>query len=149
MQRFFCRPLYGLTALLLWGCTQPPAQQAQQPAATQPPGQSSHVTRAALSGTRQRVGFYAEVNPDCSSAGIPAVRVEALPAHGTVVTAQGEAYTNYPSSNQRYACNAIKSRMMEVFYTSVPGYRGSDEFVVRTIFADGVARTDQYTMNVE
>lgn len=148
MRSFFCRSLCGMAALLAWGCTPPPTQPPQS-ASVQPSGTSNHIVRSAFAGTRQRVGYYAELNPDCSSAGIPAVRTEELPTHGNVVTAQGEAYTSYPSSSQRYSCNTIKTRMIEVFYTSVPGYRGSDEFVLRTIFSDGMARTDKYTVNVE
>ena len=82
-------------------------------------------------------------------AGLAVVRTEIFPTHGTVIAAEGEGYTNYPQSNQRYACNATKTPLIEVFYTSVPGYRGSDEFVVYAIFPDGSARMDKYTISVE
>jgi hypothetical protein len=125
------RSVYISTMLLLWG------------------GTTNHFSRSALSGTRQRVGYYAALNPDCSLAGLPVVRTNAPPTHGTVVASEGEGYTGYPQSNQRYQCNATKTRLIEVLYTSVPGYQGIDEFVVHAIFPGGDARTDTYTISVE
>jgi hypothetical protein len=142
------RLVYMATVLVVCGCVQPQGQ-TQQSASAQPPPPPTQMSRSAFSGIRQQVGYYTERNPDCSSAGMPVVRTDVLPTHGTVVTAEGEGYTNYPQTNQRYACNATKARLIQVFYTSVPGYRGSDEFVIHAIFPSGVARTDRYTINVE
>ena len=141
-----CRLVCMAIVLVVCACVQPQGQTQQSASAQSPPNQ---ISRSALSGTRQRVGYYAMRNPDCTMAGLAVVRTEIPPTHGTVVAAEGEGYTNYPQSNQRYACNATKTPLIEVFYTSVPGYRGSDEFVVHAIFPDGSARMDKYTISVE
>ena len=132
-------------ALFLTGCAQTPTQQPAMASASS----AVTFTRSALAGTRQRVGYYANLNPDCSFGGYATVRTEAPPSHGTVEFVEGEGYTNYPTTNQRYQCNAVKSRMIEVFYTSVPGYTGPDEFVHRVIFPGGTATSYTYVISVE
>lgn len=132
-------------ALALSGCTQA-QMQTQQPS---PAGTVTIVNRAAFAGQRQKVGFYAYLNADCSSQGYAVVRAEVLPTHGTVETVNGQGFTQYPADNQRYQCNLVKAPLVEVFYTSVPGYRGTDEFVLRTVFPGGIARTDKYSISVE
>ena len=140
------RPSHALSVtLLLAGCTE--AQ--NQPPQTAPTPSVTVVTRAALAGTRQRVGYYADLNADCGFGGYPSVRTETVPAHGTVQIVQGHGYTNYPSTNQRYHCNAAKVPMIEIFYLPVDGYKGPDEMVLRAIYPGGTAATTKYVISVE
>lgn len=138
--------LVACIALSLIGCTQSPAP--QQPPANSTPSPVVSI-RSAPTGTRQRVGYYANLNADCSFGGFAKVRTEVSPTHGTVEIVEGEGYTNYPSANQRYQCNTVRSRMLEVFYTSAPPYKGPDEFVHRVIFPGGTAGSYKYVISVE
>jgi hypothetical protein len=102
-----------------------------------------------VGGTQQQVGYYAVLNPDCSFAGYATVRTQTQPAHGTIVVQEGQGYTSYTSDNQRYECNRQKSRMMLVYYTAVPGYTGTDSFVLHAIYPNGTPRTNRYNITVE
>ena len=107
------------------------------------------VTRTVPAGSTQQIGYFAELNPDCSFGGYAEVRALSSPVHGTFAIRQGEGYTNYPASNQRYDCNKQKSRMIQVMYTPAAGYVGNDEFVLHAIYPNGATRTVRLVITIE
>src|SRR5215470_9114208 len=59
-------------------------------------GQQSHTfNRVIASGAKQRIGFYASLNPDCSATGDVNVRVTKQPEHGTVEAVATTDYTYF------------------------------------------------------
>jgi hypothetical protein len=65
-------------------------------------GQESQTfTRVIDSGAKQRIGFYASLNPDCTATGDVTVRVTKQPEHGTVETLARTEYAHYPKENIR------------------------------------------------
>jgi hypothetical protein len=81
--------------------------------------------------------------------GVPVIRVQAAPTHGTLVSEAGDYFTTYPKENQRYACNVKKSTGALVYYTSAPGYTGVDSALINVVFPDGGTRTIRYSIAVE
>lgn len=129
---------------LLGGCIITTPQFKPEPASTDP----RTLQRTALSGSGQRLGFYM-VNPDCSPGGVPKLLVEQQPAHGSVEVTEMQDYTNFPASNQRYACNKQKSPGAVLSYTSESGYKGSDQVSVKAIYSDGGVKAVNYAITVE
>ncbi len=64
-----------------------------------------HFFRTVPTGIKRDIGFFAALNPDCSSVGDAVVRVIKQPQNGTVDIEPGGGYTNFAEKNQRYACN--------------------------------------------
>jgi len=67
------------------------------------------VTRVVASGTKQRVGGFTALNPDCTASGDVNVRVTKQPEHGTVEIAAG---TFFPSLKKTSAPDAITTRFV-------------------------------------
>src|SRR5262249_46457139 len=63
--------------------------------------QTQTFTRFVASGAKQRMGFYADLNPDCSAVGDINVRVTKEPEHGTEATAASTDYVHFSKENIR------------------------------------------------
>lgn len=92
---------------------------------------------------------YYEVNPDCSSGGIPNIKITNPPAHGVASAEPSQDYSEFLSNNQRYECNKTKLPVTAVFYTSESNFKGADSFEIEVIFPSGTAKTQQFLMTVE
>jgi hypothetical protein len=106
------------------------------------------VTRVVASGTKQRIGGFTALNPDCTISGDVNVRVTKQPEHGTVETAAGTFFPNYPKENLRARCNNHKVRGQEVNYKSAEKYVGDDTFDLLVLFPGGFAREIHVNMSV-
>jgi hypothetical protein len=104
--------------------------------------------RVVASGIKQRIDFYAALNPDCSAIGDVNVRVTKQPEHGTVETV---ATTDYPPPKEtiRSKCNDHKVRGMQVNYKSAEKYVGSDELELLVLFPGEFAWKVRYNIDVE
>jgi hypothetical protein len=110
--------------------------------------QSQTVTRFVASGAKQRIGFYAPLNPDCSATGDVNVRVTKQPEHGTVQTVATTDYTHFPKENIRSKCNQHKVKGTLVNYKAAEKYTGNDEFDLLILFPAGFAWELHYDMSV-
>jgi hypothetical protein len=63
--------------------------------------ESQTFARFIASGAKQRIHFYASLNPDCSATGDINVRVTKQPDHGTVETVATTDYAYFPK--RKYA----------------------------------------------
>src|SRR5258707_6320331 len=57
--------------------------------------QTETFTRFIAAGAKQRMHFYADINPDCSAVGDINVRVTKQPEHGTVETTTSTDYVHF------------------------------------------------------
>jgi hypothetical protein len=96
-------------------------------------------SRIVASGTKQRIGFYASVNPDCSATGDINVRVTKQPEHGTVETVATTGYAHWSKENSRSKCSQHKVKGMQVNYKSAEKYVGDDALDLLILFPTGVA----------
>jgi hypothetical protein len=153
ISKFGSVPLTALLAILS-ACSTPPPKN--------PPGQvrvsfeytpqddstPKHLTRGAVSGVPQRVGFYYSVNPDCTSDGLVQLQLKDPPKHGSVVFSNEDGYTNVPSTSPGHECNSKKSPGVRVVYTSETSFVGTDEFTVQGIGPHGKYMVSDYAVNV-
>jgi hypothetical protein len=101
------------------------AAQAQSP---------STVERAAKGppGANIRVGLYLNVKPDCTSGDLPAIRLLAPPANGTVTIKRGKVTaTNYKQ------CLALEVPGFIAFYKSKPNFSGIDSATIEVRYPAG------------
>ena len=105
-------------------------------------------TRVVASGAKQRMHFYASLNPDCSATGDVNVRVSKQPEHGTVETVARTDYAYYPKENIRSKCNEHKVKGILVNYKAAEKYTGSDEFDLLILFPGGYAWEHHYEVSV-
>ena len=110
--------------------------------------QTQTFTRFVASGAKQRMGFYAHINPDCSAVGEVNVRVTKQPEHGTVETAATTNYPTYPKENIRVKCNEQKVKGTQINYKSAEKYTGNDEFDLLVLFPGGMAWEIHYDVSV-
>jgi hypothetical protein len=77
-------------------------------------GQESQTfTRTVASGAKQRIGFFAALNPDCTASGDVNVRVIKQPEHGTVETVATTGYTHFPKENIRSGAKPLRHDALE------------------------------------
>jgi hypothetical protein len=92
--------------------------------------ENQSFTRFVASGAKQRIGFYAALNPDCSASGDVHVRVTKQPEHGTVETVATTGYTHLSKENIRSKCNQQKVKGTLVNYKAAENKH--DLFPVRS-----------------
>jgi len=109
---------------------------------------SEKLSRVVASGAKQRMGFYASLNPDCTAAGDINVRVTKQPEHGTVETIATTDYAYYPKENIRSKCNQHKVKGTMVNYKAAEKYTGNDEFDLLVLYPHGVASELHYNISV-
>jgi hypothetical protein len=109
---------------------------------------SQRINRVVASGPKQRIDFYAAVNPDCTATGDLNVRVTKQPEHGTVETVAMTDYAHWPKENIRSKCNQHKVKGTLVNYKAAEKYTGSDEFDLLVLFPHGVAWEIHYDIKV-
>jgi hypothetical protein len=110
--------------------------------------QTQTFTRFIASGAKQRMGFYADINPDCSAVGDINVRVTKQPEHGTVETTASTDYIHYSKENIRSKCNQYKVKGMQVHYKAAEKYTGNDAFDLLILYPDGLAREHHFDISV-
>ena len=112
-------------------------------------GQDSQtMTRFVASGPKQRLDFYAALNPDCTATGDLNVRVTKQPEHGTVETTTSTDYTYFPKENIRSKCNQHKVKGTLVNYKAAEKYSGKDELDLLILYPDGLAREHHFDISV-
>jgi len=79
-----------------------------------------------------RFGIYGDIRPDCTSGPLPAIKLVAAPAHGTVTVKRGTLKaTNFKQ------CLATELPVLVGFYRSAADFNGSDEFELEISFPAG------------
>jgi hypothetical protein len=110
--------------------------------------QTQTFARFVASGAKQRIGFYADINPDCSAVGEITVRVTKQPEHGTVETTGSTDYVHFSKENVRSKCNQHRVKGTLVNYKAAEKYTGKDEFDLLILYPDGLAREHHFDMTV-
>jgi hypothetical protein len=113
-----------LQAAILLVCTSSFAAQAQ--------GEFVERQVKAASGHDVRFGIYADIGPDCTSGPLPAIKLVAAPAHGTVTVKRG----TLKATNLKQ-CLAAEVPVFVGFYRSTVDFAGSDEFELEITYPGG------------
>jgi hypothetical protein len=106
------------------------------------------IVRGAESGKRQEISYGMSVNPDCTSIGVDIMKVVKAPAHGQITVEQGQEYPNFLPENVRHHCNSEKLAATIAYYTSEPGFVGTDTLTLEKISPSGAYSRFDYVINV-
>jgi hypothetical protein len=110
--------------------------------------QTVELTQVVAAERKHRLEFLYSVYPDCSSTGQTTARILEQPQHGTLTIENGQGFTNFSKSNQRYECNSRQSNGMLVFYQPSSGYIRTDSITLSVIFPLGTPSTRHYSIEV-
>jgi hypothetical protein len=110
---------------------------------------AANLSPTVPTGKKRMVGFFTGLNPDCSSTGEIEARVIKQPENGTVDVEPGTGFTNFPETNQRYACNLKPSPGVRINYTSKDGFVGKDAFEVEFLGGTGGDVVWKYIVTVK
>jgi hypothetical protein len=84
------------------------------------------IIRGALSGQRQILASFYAAASDCTSLGYPTLKVAKAPKHGEVSVEQGTALADFEKDDARNVCNGKSLPATVIYYTSEPGFIGTD-----------------------
>jgi hypothetical protein len=121
-----------------------PAPAAPGNPATSVPNTTT-VERSAKGPTAKaiEIGVYLNVQPDCTSGTLPAIRLVAPPANGTVTLKQGKvSATNYKQ------CLSLQVPGFVAFYQSKPDFVGTDTAIIEVKYPQGRTELQRITINV-
>lgn len=130
------RSLIHLSAFLsvgmaLSGCVSAPLAGTKQ-------NQYSHKV---ISGKKTALGMTASVKRDCTFNSYPYAAVIKQPSHGKVTFEHGTVHVKYDKDSDAYMCSGKPVEGTTVYYTSDPGFTGTDEFTMRltVLYASSVS----------
>jgi hypothetical protein len=106
------------------------------------------VHKIALSGERVRIGFFYDVNPDCSSTGQIKSRLLEQPKNGVAEMVTEKGFTGYAKDDQKYKCNEKQSDLLAYYYKSREDFKGKDRFVVEVFYPNGSYRKRLFNIDV-
>ena len=107
--------------------------------------QANSIERSvkAAPGRDVRVGIYTSIRPDCTSGPLPAIRLAAAPAHGTVIVKRATLKaTNFKQ------CLATEVPAFVAFYHAAQDFTGDDEFDLEISFAAGRKQIEHFKVSV-
>jgi hypothetical protein len=88
-----------------------------------------------------RIGVYINIEPDCTSGPLPAVRVISKPAHGTVTIKRGRI----SGANYKH-CAAMEIPGRVAFYRSRSGFSGVDVVTIEVRYPGTRAEMQRVTI---
>jgi hypothetical protein len=100
--------------------------------------------RIVPSGSNQQIDFFASVNPDCSSPGLPTVRLVDGPNQGVITTDKARDFLPFAHGNVRSACNKKRVAGLKLFYKSPKGFMGTDHVRILILSSAGTGREASY-----
>ena len=83
------------------------------------------------------LGYYYELNPDCTSVGDFKVYTTSQPQGGRVTYVQTVGFPTYPTSNIRSKCDSRRVNVTKVFYKAFSKFVGNDSFVLQSVTSGG------------
>jgi hypothetical protein len=109
---------------------------------------ANHVP-VVLSEQRTQVWRTFNLNPDCSAAGVIVAKVT-KEGKGQVEFEENLAFSTYlPKNSQRYGCNTQQTAGLSIFYTSPPGFKGTDSFEIELVGGQGQSRKVSFRVRVK
>jgi hypothetical protein len=107
------------------------------------------MTPTVPTGKQRQVGFFTQVNPDCTSAGDIDARVTKEPKSGKVELEQGLGFPLYAQTSPLAKCNGKQVQGFRVLYRSNDAFAGKDAFDVEFIGPLGGNFVWKYTVTVK
>jgi hypothetical protein len=117
-------------------------------ATTAPQATGKPIIRGALSGQRQILASFYATASDCTSLGYPTLKVATAPKHGQVSVEQGTALADFEKDDARNVCNGKSVPATVIYYTSEPGFIGTDSVEFERIGVRGAYGYHVYIIKV-
>jgi hypothetical protein len=108
----------------------------------------AQASRVALSGATIELGQVAMVNPDCTAAGRPVIRITQQPEHGRLILSNASIFPYFRPINPRSDCNWRRVPGVIIKYTSQRGYTGPDSVRLEAFYPNGQARNGAFNITV-
>jgi hypothetical protein len=119
------------------------------PGATPAPQATANpIIRGALTGQRQILASFYATASDCTSLGYPTLKVAKAPKHGEVSVEQGTALADFEKDDARRVCNGTSVPATVIYYTSEPGFIGTDSVEFERIGVRGAYGYHIYIIKV-
>ena len=100
-------------------------------------------TARALPGKDVRIGVYVNVQPDCTSGPLPAIRLSEPPANGAVTVRKANVTaTNYKQ------CLAMQVPAFVATYRSKPNFTGVDALELEVKYSSGRTEIQRFQITV-
>ncbi|TCU14753.1 hypothetical protein EV132_108123 [Rhizobium sullae] len=93
--------------------------------------QTERRSATVTTGSRTVIYQSSFVDPDCSTAAIPRLKILDAGKHGKVQVIQEKVFPNFERSNPRFKCNSRKVDGASVYYTPSTKFTGSDKIKLR------------------
>lgn len=134
----------GIAVAALLAAATAASAQAQTPAPAPGPAQATVERNAkGVAGKPIQVGIYLNVQPDCSSGPLPAIRLVSPPGNGTVTIKRGKvSATNYKQ------CLTLEVPGFIAFYQSKADFAGTDTVTLEVKFPQGRTEVQRIMINV-
>ncbi|PDT04563.1 hypothetical protein CO666_07335 [Rhizobium chutanense] len=84
-----------------------------------------------VSGSRTIIYQSSFVNPDCSVAAVPRLKILDGGKHGKIEIVREKVFPNFERSNPRFKCNGRRVDGAVVYYTAGAKFTGSDQVRLR------------------
>ena len=97
----------------------------------------------AAPGRDVRVGVFTAIRPDCTSGPLPAIRLAAPPAHGSINVKRGRL-----KATNIKQCLAIEAPAFVAFYRASVDYSGAHDFELEISSPNGHKRRERIHMTV-
>jgi hypothetical protein len=108
----------------------------------------ANTTPVVLSEQRTQVWRTYNLNPDCSAAGVIVAKVT-KEGKGQVEFEENLGFSTYQKDWQQYACNTRHTDGLSIFYTSPPGFKGTDSFEIELVNGRGQSRKASFRVRVK
>jgi hypothetical protein len=112
--------------------------------ATPPP-----FERTMAADTSAVLNFAYGVNRDCSSRGLPKLRIVQQPAHGSAKVEVRSDFPRFPAGTPFAVCNATKVPGVSVEYTPQSGFRGTDALTFEETTLENQDRVLRFAITVK
>lgn len=99
-----------------------------------------------MSGIRTKIGQHYHINNDCTPAQMPPTVVIKPPAHGKIEIVKEKVFPK--PSGPLARCSSVKVSGLAGYYTSKPGFKGKDQFILRAPVGDGKIADTTIIVNV-
>jgi len=132
-----------LTAMAVWGIGGAGLVGLSATAAQTPAPTTVERTAKGPAAKSIQVGLFLNVQPDCTSGPLPAIRMVEPPANGFITIKQAKVRaTNYKQ------CLALEVPGFVAFYQSKPNFAGTDLAVIEVKYPQGRTELQRITINV-
>ncbi|MDE1996087.1 MAG: hypothetical protein KGI75_26550 [Rhizobiaceae bacterium] len=103
-----------------------------------------------VSGKKTKITGASLVKQDCTFASYPYTGIVTQPNHGKIDIEHGPVASKFPKDSPAYICSGKPVQGNIIYYTSNPGFTGTDQFTTRLtgLNTDGTVQDATFVVHV-